>query len=161
MSLILYMSDLRINKTGVSTQQAVAQKRSSCANIRYWWVEVEQDWGLVRWREEEGCDCESVIELEREAWRRIMGRDLLKHFCWTGSTEEFLQWCLKVEFKDLELFYEEVCLLKEHFLLCNDLINQWGQVFVHFLQLGGVTEAHSIFSRFFWVHHGSSDTFFS
>lgn len=98
MSLILYMSDLRINKTDVYTQQALAQKRSSCANIRYWWVETEQNWGLARWREE-GGDCESVIELEREAWRRIMGRELLRHFCWRGSTEEFLQWCLKVEFR--------------------------------------------------------------
>lgn len=100
MSLILYMSDLRINKTYVYyTQQAVAQKRSSCANIRYWWVEAEQDWELARWREEEGGDRESVIELERKAWRRIMGRELLGHFCWTGSREEFLQWCLKVEFR--------------------------------------------------------------
>lgn len=59
-----------------------------------------------------------------------------------------------------ELFYEKVYLLKEHFLLCSDPINQWGQVSVHSLQLGGVTEACFLVSRLFWVCRDSSDMCF-
>lgn len=43
MSLILYISDL-INKTDVYTQEAVAQKISLCANIRYWKLSRIEDW---------------------------------------------------------------------------------------------------------------------
>lgn len=57
---------------------------------------VSGSWAGLRIGGGEGGNHESMVELERDAWRRIMGREL-RHCCWTGCTEEFLQWCLKVE----------------------------------------------------------------
>lgn len=160
MSLILYMSDLRINKTDVYTQQAVAQKF-----LCKYKALVSGSWAELRIGKMKGggggwswvCHWTGERSMEENNGQGVVKAFLLKRFHRGIFTMVFKGGIQRT----WSYFMRKSACSRSTSSPCNDLINQWGQVFVHFLQLGWVTEECSIFSRFFWIHHDSSDIFFS